>query len=137
MDLQYTRSHYRIPAESVPVGIFDRITPTHIEVVVDVTIRTNVVRNMVVISTERRAKLEFVISSINHPVGTGIPINADVTTRLQKIHTADAEVRRAPPAGIPIHTVVDVDATIRANVVRTEAAVDAEVRRAKVEIFLA
>ena len=136
MDLQYTRSHYRIPAESVPVGIFDRITPTHIEVVVDVTIRTNVVRNMVVISTERRAKLEFVISSINHPVGTGIPINADVTTRLQKIHTADAEVRRAPPAGIAEIPIVIEDETIQLHKIRI-IVVEADDRRAKVEIFLA
>ena len=77
MDLQYTRSYYRILAESVPVGIADMPTEA-----ADATSRMHNTHIIVVVVEIRRAKLEFIIGSINHPVGTGIPIDADVTTWL-------------------------------------------------------
>ena len=101
----------------------------------DATSRMHNTHIIVVVVEIRRAKLEFIIGSINHPVGTGIPIDADVTTWLQKIHTADAEIRRVPPVGIRDIPRVVADNTIRVNVVRKVVVVDE--RRAKLEIFLA
>ena len=102
----------------------------------DATSRMHNTHIIVVVVEIRRAKLEFIIGSINHPVGTGIPIDADVTTWLQKIHTADAEIRRVPPVGSCGIVIVD-GVTIRIHKIRIATVGVVEDRRAKLEIFLA
>ena len=68
-------------------------------------------------------------------------VEADVTNRIHTICVVvvavEVAVRRAPPAGIPMHIVVaEVDVTTWANDVRIVAVDEVEVRRAKVKIFL-
>ena len=91
---------YRIAcSERLPVGI--RGIPT---VVVEVTIRIHSMRIADVRVAVRRAKLEFFLGIINHPVGTIIS-NASIDMRVTIIHNKIfphriRSARRAPPVGI-------------------------------------